>query len=197
LTIAINPKRTMTEPDATAPCAAAHDLSRLVERWTSRDGATLLIRPIVGDDEGLERAFLDGLSRDTSYRRLLSGRTPQADEIARWTHIDYRKEMALVAIDDRDATVRMCGVARYVCEGDGRAAFAIVIADDWQGRGLGRKLMEALIAAARTAGVVALSDIMLSDNVAMRSLVQRLGFTIGHEPGDATLRRITLDLTAP
>ena len=91
----------------------------------------------------------------------------------------------------------MCGVARYVCEGDRRAAFAIVIADDWQGRGLGRKLMEALIAAARTAGVVTLSDIMLSDNVSMRALVQRLGFTIGHEPGDATLRRITLDLTAP
>jgi GNAT superfamily N-acetyltransferase len=189
--------RMMTEPDTTAPRAETHDLSRLVERWTSRDGATLLIRPIVGDDEGLERAFVDRLSLDTSYRRLLSGRRPQDDEIARWTHIDYRKEMALVAIDDRDATARMCGVTRYVCEGDGRAAFAIVIADDWQGRGLGTKLLGVLIAAARTAGVVTLSDIMLTDNVPMRALVQHLGFTIGHEPGDATVRRITLDLTAP
>ncbi len=166
--------------------------SHLVSRWAASDGATLEIRPIRGDDEPLEQAFVDRLSRDTSYRRLLSGRTPQPDEIARWTHVDYDREMALVAVDARDESPRMCGVTRYVREGDDAAAFAIVLADDWQGRGLGTALLRALVDAARAAGIRTLRDITLSTNLAMIGLARRLGFTIAHAPGDSTVSVLEL-----
>ncbi len=181
----------------TAAPTPSHPPAHLERHWTAPDGTTLVIRPIVGDDEPFEQAFVDSLSRDTSYRRLFSGRTPQRDEIARWTHIDYDREMAFVAIDPRAEPPRMCGVARYVREAGDAAAFAIVLADDWQHRGLGTALMRALIDAARAAGIATLSDVTMADNLSMLSLVRRLGFRVASEAGDATLRRITLDLRDP
>ncbi len=127
----------------------------------------------------------------------MSGRTPQAAEIARWTHIDYRTEMALVAIDERAGAPRMCGVTRYVCEHGGAAAFAIVLADDWQGRGLGTKLLTSLIAAARVAGIATLHDITLSTNLAMISLARRLGFRVQRALGDSTVSLLELSLKTP
>jgi GNAT superfamily N-acetyltransferase len=167
---------------------------RLVETWTAQDGAALTIRPIKTSDDAIETAFIESLSFQTGYQRLLSPRTPQKDEIERFTHIDYVDEMALVAIESSTSGERMCGVARYVRdESDAaRAAFAIVLADDWQGRGLGGKLMRSLIAEARRAGISELSDITLSTNAGMLALARRLGFAIDREPGDASVRRIRL-----
>ncbi len=167
-------------------------------RWTARDGSAVVVRDIRGDDESLECAFVAGLSRSTSYHRLLSGRTPQPDEIARWTHVDRARERAFVAIE-ADAASRMCGVARYVREPDAdepTAAFAIVLADDWQRRGLGMRLMRTLVDAARVDGIVFLTDVTLRSNEAMVAVARRLGFTIGVERGDATLFRLTKRLGA-
>ncbi len=168
--------------------------AHLVERWTSRDGVTLVIRPIHPDDDAIEAAFIASLSFETGYQRLLSARIPQADEIERFTHIDYQREIAFVAIEERDGVEQMCGVARYVVEDEGIAAFAIVLADAWQQRGLGHCLMTRLIAHARRAGVKALSDITLSTNSGMLALARRLGFRIAYERGDATVTRMRLVL---
>jgi len=167
----------------------------LIEDWLLPDSTRVCIRPIRPQDLALETAFVAGVSPETSYHRLLSWRHPLPDELWRFTHIDYEREMALIATARIDDTQRQLAVARYVRDAQGeQAEFAIVVGDAWQGSGLGTKLMACLIRAAAQAGVQRLGDITLSSNVAMLALARKLGFRLQREPGDATITRLLLTL---
>lgn len=100
--------------------------------------------------------------------------------VARFTQIDYGREMALVAVHtDAPATQEIVGVARYVKDVDPMAAdFAVVVADHWQARGLGTRLLERLMGCARKSGVVQLHGQVLASNGPMLALMRRLGFTM-------------------
>lgn len=89
----------------------------------------------------------------------------------------------------------LIGVARYALESAGRAEFAIVIADQWQGRGIGRRLLARLADLARRRGLRSLYGDILSINRPMLGLVQKVGFTLARNPDDATLTRATLLLS--
>ena len=157
-----------------------------------RDGTALTIRPIRATDKGLELAFLRGLSRESRYQRLLSGRDLLPGELRRLTEIDPARERALIAtIGDCDGREQQIGVARYVKDADGSAEIAIVIGDAWQRRGLGEKLLEALIDAATDAGIDTLTGVTFSTNLGMLRLAKKLGFALRYQPGDATLMRMT------
>jgi acetyltransferase len=159
--------------------------------------AQVLLRAIEPGDFELEREFVAGLSRTTGYQRLMSARRPSADELQRWTRIDRRREGALIAVAQVDGRARQLGIARYAMElGENEAEMAIVVADDWQGRGLGRQLLSALVELARTSGVKRLFGIALSDNQAMLSLGQSLGFRLSKAPGAAIVTMMSLDLVA-
>ena len=165
------------------------------EAWITRDGTALTIRPIAAGDYAIEKAFIEHLSFETGYRRLLSGRKPQPDEIERFIHPDPAREAAWIGVVTVDGIETMCGVVRYVRDGPS-AEWAIVIADDWQGRGLGEALLRKLIDGARAVGIETLSDITFATNAGMLALARKLGFAITRETGDATLNRMTLDLRA-
>ena len=146
------------------------------------DGATVLVRPIRPEDAALEAAFITGLSGESRYRRFLSASRQTAPEtIARFTQVDYDRDLALVAV----AEGSIVGVARYVREADPRRAeFALVIADRWQDRGLGTLLMNRLEHAAHDAGIERLNGIVLASNPPMLALVHRLGYAISPIEGD-------------
>jgi acetyltransferase len=152
--------------------------------------ATATIRAIRADDYPLLRSFVRGLSRQTAYRRLMSGRMPPDEEIRRWAEIDEKRECALVAL----AEGRIVGVARYATESPDETDFAVVLADAWQGKGLGRQLMERLIAEARRRGLRRLTGTTLSENVAMVALARSLGFTTRRAPGGAFATLLAVDL---
>ena len=154
--------------------------------------AAAAIRPIRAADFPLLLAFVRGLSRDTGYKRLMSPRTPPDEEVRRWAEIDPERECALVAVSDG----AIVGVARYGLESAQEADFAIVLADAWQGRGLGRELLQRLIAAARLHGVRRLAGTTLSENAGMLKLARGLGFSIRRAPGAAFATLLTLDLQA-
>jgi len=166
------------------------------ERWV--DGRSVRIRPIDRSDLELERRFVMGLSRRTAYLRLLSGRGLQPGELERWTDIEPSREIALIAVTGEGDAEEQVGVAR--CVRDDRAPpnwdFGIVVADAWQGAGLGEALLGHLIEQAKAAGVEALSSITLPENRRMLALARRLGFTVRREPGDATLMRVERRLGA-
>ena len=169
--------------------------SHLVEAIRLRDGTALTIRPIRSDDYGLELEFIRGLSKRSAYQRLLSPRKLRASELARLVHIDYGRELALIATTIVDGQVRQVGVARYAPEPDGSSCdFAIVIADAWQGRGLGEVLLRALLRGATLAGVPELSGLTLANNYPMRELARRVGFSVERDPYDATVVWLRLPL---
>jgi len=150
------------------------------------------IRPIRPADVELERSFVEGLSARSRYLRLLSGRQLLPGELERWANIDPAREIALVALTGDGADEQEVGFAQCVLEDAAarRWDFAIVIADRWQGRGLGRRLLAELVRAAGDAGAATLSGITLVENRGMVALARKLGFSVRREDGDATLLRV-------
>lgn len=155
------------------------------------------IRPIEAKDLELEVEFVESLSTETGYQRLMSARRPTMDELRRWTDIDHAREAALIATAVVDGRERQLGVARYVRDaGTEDAEFAIVLRDDSQGLGLGRELLRKLLDAAKRAGLRRLVATTLSDNQAMVTLARRLGLRACRTPGGAFMTTLTLDLAA-
>ena len=170
--------------------------AHLSQTWTLASGESLSVRPVRHDDDELEEAFVRALSLESRYQRMLSGGTKVTPEwIESMTHIDYRRHMAFAAITVSDGVEKFVGVARYVVDASTLAAdVALVLADAWQGRGLGRRLLTTLLDHAQAAGVREAVGVVLTTNVAMLRLVRSMGFAVTAEPGDATVMRIRRDL---
>jgi RimJ/RimL family protein N-acetyltransferase len=167
------------------------------ETWVADDGTVITIRPIRAADLDLEQEFVSNLSAETGYQRLMSARRPSLDELKRFTDIDYEREMALIATTSVRGRERQVGVARYVKESSpGDAELAIVLSDDWQGRGLGTRLLKSLLIAAKSRGVRRLVGTTLSVNSGMLALGRKLGFKLAAEPRSAIITNLTLDLAA-
>ena len=163
---------------------------------TTRDGRKLRVRPIRPEDAAAEQAFVSGLSEETRYRRFmhhLHELTPQM--LARFTQVDYDRELALVALDDTAKSQSIVGVARYVTNPEAEAAeFAVVVADALQGQGIGHGLMRLLIAAARRRGLKRIVGYVLAINAPMLKLMAALGFEARPDPGDREQVIVTRDL---
>jgi len=170
--------------------------AHLVSTWCAPDGSSVAIRPIRPEDAEIEREFVHSLSPEAKYMRFMSTLkelTPAM--LARFTQVDYDREMALVAVTLEGARERQIGVCRYAINPDGASCeFAIVVAEAWQGRGLGRHLMERLIEIARGRGLERMTGQILSANPGMLDLVTRLGFTLAAVPSAPEIREATLVL---
>jgi acetyltransferase len=171
--------------------------AHLVSSGRLPDGTAVIIRPIHPGDDAIEKAFIDSLSSDTRYNRLLSGRKLTPEEIQRLTRIDYDREMAFIAVTVNGAQARLLGVARYVRDADGNGAeFALVVADAWQRKGVGSLLLGTLLRHAHAAAIGRLHGITLATNEAMQNLARKLGFARKHDPRDATVRELEKTLAA-
>jgi acetyltransferase len=167
------------------------------ETWVAADGTVITIRPIRAEDLALEQEFVNGLSAHTGYQRLMSTRRPSLEELVRFTDIDDERELALIATTPAQGRERQIGVARYVKESSpGDAEFAIVLGDDWQGRGLGTRLLTSLALAAKRRGVRRLVGTTLSVNNGMLALGRKLGFELAADSRSATITNLTLNLAA-
>ena len=170
--------------------------SKLVGRHQLLDGSEIVIRPIRPEDAETEREFVDGLSERSRYLRFmysLKKITPQM--VSRFTQIDYDREMALIGLVDKDGVDRQIAVARYVTNPDGRSCeFAIVVADDWQNRGIATELLRRLIDIARDRRLEQMVGIVLAQNKGMLSLAHELGFEQRTSADDPDVVIITLRL---
>jgi acetyltransferase len=170
--------------------------SDLVGDHRLTDGTRLRIRPIRPEDAVLEREFVDGLSDHSRYLRFMSAMkkiTPQM--VSRFTQIDYDREMALIALAVAEDRERQIAVARYVTNPDGRSCeFAIVVADDWHGRGVATELLRRLIDVARDRGLDRMEGVVLRENKGMISLAKELGFERQSIPDDPQVVIMSLQL---
>ncbi len=142
-------------------------------------GQTLTLRPIRPEDEAQHLAFLCRLSPEDIRMRLFhSRRTIDHSELARLTQIDYAREMALIATVIEDGIEATLGTARAMIDPDNDTAeFGVIVRSDLKHGGIGRRLMQALIAHLRQRGTRRLIGTVLRTNTAMRHLAERLGFT--------------------
>ena len=171
--------------------------STLARRIASRDGREVSFRAIRPEDAEALQGFVQTLSDESRYYRFLSTMAELGPAmLARFTQIDYDREMAIVATMDEDTPGgRIIGVARYLLNPDAvTAEFALVVSDDLQGQGIGSALMKYLCDIARTRGLKSIIGIVLARNDEMLSLMNRLGFVEEMDPDDSDLRRVVMPL---
>ncbi|MCB1925443.1 MAG: bifunctional acetate--CoA ligase family protein/GNAT family N-acetyltransferase [Gammaproteobacteria bacterium] len=155
--------------------------------WQLPDGTDVLVRPIRPEDAEIEQDFVQNLSPESKYFRFMQSMdklTPMM--LARFTQIDYDREMALVAvINEHTPNARILGVARYVSNPDKQSCeFALTVADEWQKKGIGRQLMQRLMTVARDRGIEIMEGEVLSNNSKMLRLCEKLGFRTVHDAAD-------------
>ena len=115
--------------------------------------------------------------------------------LARFTQVDYDRELALIALDGDHTAEAIVAVARYVGNPDQESAeFAIAVADAWHGRGLGRAMMQALIACATKRGFRRLVGVVLASNEPMLAMCRKLGLALERDPEDPEQVVVTLEL---
>ena len=152
----------------------------------TRGGVDIFIRPIKPEDAPLLLEFFNGLSRESVYYRFFSPlKSFPKGMLARFTQLDYDRDMALVAMEQSQAEEKIVGVARLMSKAGGiEPEFAVVVADPWQGKGIGVALMEHLIAIAKERGMTSIWGLVLAENTHMLTLARKLGFAISRVPGE-------------
>ncbi len=175
--------------------------ARYEQLWPMRDGGEYLVRPIRPDDAQMLQNMVKSLSPQSRYFRFVSqlAELPPA-MLARFTLIDYDREMALVAVQqervvDEEGEVhvkeRLLGVSRDVTNPDrSTCEFALVVADDMAGQGLGSRLMLSIMEVARDKGLEQIEGLVLANNPNMLKLMRRLGFEIRLFPDDPEFRLV-------
>jgi acetyltransferase len=150
----------------------------------SIDGRRIFVRPVKPEDAPLFTAFFKTLSPTTIYYRFFGAlKELNPEMLARFTQIDYDREIALVAIDEESETDNMLGVARIIGDPDGRTGeFAVLVGDAWQGKGIGGNLLEKCLSVAEKHGFESVHGIVLHENRNMLALGKKLGFDIKREP---------------
>lgn len=136
-----------------------------------RDGTPVRLRPIQPDDKRLLVRGFERLSEDSRYRRFF---TPMSElplaQLEYLTEVDHHDHEAILAVDEHGEPV---GVARYIrstSEPDAAEA-AVAVVDDWQGRGVGRALLNRLATRARQEGVSRFTALVQADNQAALELI--------------------------
>jgi GNAT superfamily N-acetyltransferase len=172
-------------------------IARRTTEVTLRDGTPVLLRPILPEDKA---ELLDGfrrLSPQSRYRRFLSPVDELTEEQLRdLTEVDYVDHFAWVAFDLGATGGPGIGVARYVrVPGEPEVAeAAVTVVDDYQGRGLGTLLLEALGAVALENGITRFRGYALEENRAILEVLEGLGASTAHDsPG---VVRVEIDLRA-
>jgi acetyltransferase len=166
--------------------------THLVSNWQRPDGTNVVIRPIRPEDAALEQEFVRNLSEESRYFRFMNSVQELSESmLVRFTQIDYNREMALIAVKSEHEKEIELGVTRYAINPDGESCeFALVVADNMRGTGLGLKLMVALMDAARSKGLKSIEGEVLNNNASMLKLMRRLGFTIEANPEDDSIKSI-------
>jgi len=149
----------------------------------TKDGTKVLLRPITPPDEELLREMFYHLSDETIYKRFFGVKKylprQQLHELA---NVDFTKNMAIVAVLESDGKEEIIGVGRYgLDENTNSAEVALVVRDDWQGKGIGTALLKHLTSIAKRRGLYGFTADVLADNRIMLSLFEKMGYDMDKE----------------
>ena len=153
---------------------------RQLEATIDWHGTRLTIRPIRPEDEPAHSAFATAMTPDDLRLRFF-GAVSGFDhtQLARMTQIDYDREMALIATAGEGGDAVTLGVVRTITDPDNESAeFALAVRSDQKGKGLGRILMERMMAYVRARGTGCVVGEVLRENRPMLQLAKGLGFAV-------------------
>lgn len=168
------------------------------DTWRLKDGTSVVLRATRAGDGELIQDMVRGLSDKARYQRFFSPiheLTPRM--LDRFTRNAATEAMTLVAVIQQDGKEVAIAMAQYVADPyPERCDFGVVVADEWQRSGLGRKLIESLICIARAAGFERIEGDVLVENVPIHRLMRDMDFRFGPHPDGAYLSRVKKALVA-
>jgi acetyltransferase len=168
--------------------------TRYVTPWRLTDGTEVILRPIRPEDEPLEHEMLTTVSEETLRSRFYQNLKNISHAMhVRSCHIDYDRDMAIVAEIRTDQKKRIVGIGSLAVDANGAAGeFAVIVHDDFQGRGLASKLLDVLIGIAAEHGLKEFYGFLEPTNGRMTALCEKLGMTRSRASED--LVRVSLPL---
>ena len=158
-----------------------------------KNGAKVLFRPIKPEDEQRFNEFLRSLSEESMrFRFFQILKEVSHDLLARYCNLDYSREVTIIAEHQGGSRV-IVGAGSIIVEPDGKSGeFAVVVSDEWQGIGLGSKLLDHLIMIARDLRLASIFGYVLSNNYRMLHMCAKMGFNL--EPLDEEMVKLSLAL---
>ena len=172
----------------------------LIDVVRAANGTRITVRPTLPQDAELHRLFFRSLSAKSRYCRFMTRLAELPEALAeRFTNIDYSNHLALIAEVFVGGHEIMIGEARYIADERDRTTceFAIAVADDWQGSGIARALIERLEREAAASGFRHMVGDALISNEAMLRFARRACFTVTPNLEDATQARLQKRLGPP
>jgi len=158
-----------------------------------RDGRSILLRPIKPEDESLWLKMFQNFSEESiRYRFFHIIKDTPHEMRARYCNIDYAREMGIVAELEEKGQRQILGVVRLIIEQGGKTGeIAFIVADPWQGLGLGSKMLDHMIEICKDRGLHNVYALTLPDNYRAIRLLKQRGFTIQYRNDEA---KATLNL---
>jgi len=158
-----------------------------------RDGRTVLLRPIRPEDEPLWLEMFQNFSEESVRYRFfhIIKDTPHEMRV-RYCNIDCDKEIGIVAELEEEGRRKILGVVRLIIEADGKnGEIAFIVADPWQGLGLGSKMVDHMIEICKDRGLETIYALTLPNNYRAIRLLKKRGFIIQYINDEA---KATLNL---
>ena len=142
------------------------------------DGVAAYLRPVRVEDAAAISALFQGLSERSTWLRFFT-LCPSLDRVVSWaTEVDNDRRLGVVAVAANSGQlIAHAGLDRDHRQPD-RAEFALVVADHYQGRGLGRILLDRLVAAAQRVGIRWLTAEVLAENHRMLNLLRQAPYPV-------------------
>jgi acetyltransferase len=192
--VAMDPERILHEVQRHKHLVIAPYPEKYVTQWTLRDGIHVTLRPIKPEDETLFYELFKSLSEETMRFRFFQMIKDMSHEtLTRYCNTDYDREIAIVAEIHKDKR-RIIGVVRLISEPDRKSGeFAVVVGDEWQGIGVGSKLLDYIIEIGEGMGLKTIIGYVMVGNSTMLHMCTRRGFVM--EPFDEETVKATLDLS--
>ena len=167
--------------------------SKYIVPFLLTDNTQVVLRPIRPEDEPLEYEMLASLSAETIRLHQMPDILNHT-KLVRFCNIDYGREMALVAELREGDKRRIVGVGRIIMEADSELSnFLMLVHDDYQNRGLGRKLLDELIGIAQERKMDVMYGSVLTENQRAIHVCTRAGFEVKNLEGG--ISRVELVLT--
>ncbi len=179
-----------------SPVKTPKPLPDSIDRWPGQDRAWLEMRRLRPSDEPRVKDSLNKLSAASRRNRFFAAITEFSDQaVHQLVDIDPRRVYALVVLEVLDGTPTPIAGGRFVEEENGSAcSFSVLVGDPWQGQGIGRRIVEALLREASRRGLRQMYGQVLGDNQAMIKLVHSLHFVVLESDEDAGVVNIVRDV---
>jgi acyl-CoA hydrolase/GNAT superfamily N-acetyltransferase len=147
---------------------------------TFKDGVKVFLRPIKPTDEAMMQELFYSLSEDSIYYRFFHrAQVMPHKKVQRFTTIDYQKDMAIVGLVEEDGREKIIAVGRYALEPESNIAeAALLVQDDWQGKGIGTWLLKYLIQIAKSRKITGFKAQIMADNKAPLHMAHKTGYTV-------------------